>query len=140
VNWVIYDSDWEAEFCRVVEGHPQVRAYVKNHNLGFEVPYRYGSEVRKYFPDFIVHVDDGHGDDDLLRLVVEIKGYRREDAKEKAATMATFWVPGVNQLGTHGRWSFAELTEVYKFETDFAAKVGQAFDVMLDTVAAQPAT
>ena len=136
VNWVIYDSDWEAEFCRVVEGHPQVRAYVKNHNLGFEVPYRYGSEVRKYFPDFIVHVDDGHGDDDLLRLVVEIKGYRRDDAKEKAATMATFWVPGVNQLGTHGRWSFAELTEVYKFETDFAAKVGQAFDVMLDEASA----
>ncbi|MEI8367386.1 MAG: DEAD/DEAH box helicase family protein [Planctomycetia bacterium] len=136
VNWVIFDSDWEAEFCRVVEGHPQVRAYVKNHNLGFEVPYRYGSEVRKYFPDFIVHVDDGHGDDDLLRLVVEIKGYRREDAKEKAATMATFWVPGVNQLGTHGRWSFAELTEVYKFETDFAAKVGQAFDVMLDEASA----
>ena len=136
VNWVIYDSEWEAEFCRVVEGHPQVRAYVKNHNLGFEVPYRYGSEVRKYFPDFIVHVDDGRGADDLLRLVVEIKGYRREDAKEKAATMATFWVPGVNQLGTHGRWSFAELTEVYKFETDFAAKVGQAFDVMLDEASA----
>jgi type III restriction enzyme len=109
---------------------------VKNHNLDFVVPYRYGSEVRKYFPDFIVHVDDGHGDDDLLRLVVEIKGYRREDAKEKAATMATFWVPGVNQLGTHGRWSFAELTEVYKFETDFAAKVGQAFDVMLDEASA----
>ena len=136
VNWVIYDSEWEAELCRVVEGHPQVRAYVKNHNLGFEVPYRYGSEVRKYFPDFIVHVDDGHGDDDLLRLVVEIKGYRREDAKEKAATMATYWVPGVNQLGTHGRWSFAELTEVYKIETDFAAKVGQAFDVMLDEASA----
>lgn len=50
--------------------------------------------------------------------------------------MATFWVPGVNQLGTHGRWSFAELTEVYKFETDFAAKVGQAFDVMLDEASA----
>jgi type III restriction enzyme len=38
VNWVILDSDWEAELCRVVEGHPRVRAYVKNHSLGFEVP------------------------------------------------------------------------------------------------------
>ena len=135
----------EAEFCRVAEAHPKVVAYVKNHNLGLEVPYRYASEMRKYLPDFIVLVDDGHsphpdGTPDLLHLIVEIKGYRGEDAKEKAATMATFWVPGVNQLGTHGRWSFAELTEVYKFETDFAAKVGQAFDVMLDTVAAQPAT
>ena len=62
VNWVILDSDWEAEFCRVAEAHPRVRAYVKNHNLGLEVPYRYGSETRTYLPDFIVLVDDGHGD------------------------------------------------------------------------------
>ena len=68
VNWVILDSDWEAEFCRVAEAHPQVRAYVKNHNLGFEVPYRFGSETRRYLPDFIVLVDDGHGPDDLLHL------------------------------------------------------------------------
>ena len=91
-----------------------VRAYVKNHNLGLEVPYRYGSETRKYLPDFIVLVDDGHGADDLLHLVVEIKGYRREDAKEKKATMDTYWVPGVNHLGTYGRWAFAEFTEVYR--------------------------
>ena len=71
---------------------------------------------------------------------MEIKGYRREDAKEKAATMATYRVPGENHLGTHGRWAFAELTEVYQIESDFAAKVGQAFDAMLDTVAAQPAS
>ena len=68
-------------------------AYMKNHNLGLEVPYRYGSETRKYLPDFIVLVDDGHGADDLLHLVVEIKGYRREDAKEKKSTMETYWVP-----------------------------------------------
>ena len=52
------DSDWEAEFCRVAESHPQVKAYVKNHNLGLEVPYRYGSETRRYLPDFIVLVDE----------------------------------------------------------------------------------
>ena len=51
INWVVLDSDWEGEFCRVAESHPQVRAYVKNHNLGLEVPYRYGSEMRKYLPD-----------------------------------------------------------------------------------------
>ncbi|MEQ9453767.1 MAG: DEAD/DEAH box helicase family protein [Phycisphaeraceae bacterium] len=39
VNWVVLDSDWEAEFCRVAEAHPRVHSYVKNHNLGFEVPY-----------------------------------------------------------------------------------------------------
>ena len=79
VNWAILDSDWEAELCRVVEGHPQARAYVKNQNLGFEVPYRAGSQLRRYLPDFIALLDDGHGDHDLLHLVVEVKGYRGED-------------------------------------------------------------
>jgi type III restriction enzyme len=139
VNWVILDSDWEAEFCRVAEAHPHVRAYVKNHNLGLEVPYRYGSETRKYRPDFIVRVDDGHGDDDLLNLIVEIKGYRREDAKEKKSTMDTYWVPGVNHLGTYGRWAFAEFTEVYQIEADFKAKVEGEFNKMIESVALQTA-
>jgi type III restriction enzyme len=135
VNWVVLDSQWEAELCRVVEAHPRVAAYTKNHNLGFEVPYRYGSEVRHYRPDFIVLVDDGHGPDDLLRLVVETKGYRREDAKDKKLTMDTYWVPGVNNLGTFGRWAFAELTDVYQMEADFEAKVAQEFDRVLDEAA-----
>ena len=131
VNWVILDSDWEAEFCRVAESHPRVRAYVKNHNLGLEVPYRYGSETRRYIPDFIVLVDDGRGDDDLLHLIVEIKGYRREDAKEKKSTMETYWAPGVNHLGVYGRWAFAEFTEVYQIQADFAAKIENEFNKML---------
>ncbi len=139
VNWVVLDSDWESEFCRVAESHPRVRAYVKNQNLGLEVPYLFGTETRKYLPDFIVVVDDGHGPDDLLHLVVEIKGYRREDAKEKKATMDTYWVPGVNHLGTHGRWAFAEFTEVYEIESGFAARVATEFEKMIETAAATPA-
>src|SRR5437773_107647 len=130
INWVILDSDWEAEFCRVAESHPQVKAYVKNHNLGLEVPYRYGSGTRTYMPDFIVLVDDGHGDDDLLHLIVEIKGYRREDAKEKKATMETYWVPGVNNNGQYGRWAFAEFTDAYQIQTDFEAKAEAEFNKM----------
>jgi type III restriction enzyme len=133
LNWVILDSDWEAEFCRVAESHPRVRAYVKNHNLGLEVPYRYGSEQRKYLPDFVVLVDDGHGADDPLHLVVEIKGYRREDAKEKKATMETYWVPGVNNLGSYGRWAFAEFADVYQIEANFKATVESAFDRLIES-------
>ncbi|MFC1557192.1 BPTD_3080 family restriction endonuclease [candidate division KSB1 bacterium] len=119
INWVILDSDWEAEFCRVAESHPQVNAYVKNHNLGLEVPYRYGSIMRKYLPDFIVLVNDEYGEEDPLHLIVEIKGYRREDAKEKKATMENYWVPGVNNQKQYGRWAFAEFTDVYEIETEF---------------------
>lgn len=134
VNWVLYDSDWEAEFCRVAESHPRVKAYVKNNGLGFEVPYLFESETRKYIPDFIVLVDDGRGLDDLLHLVVEIKGYRREDAKAKKMTMDTYWVPGVNNLKQYGRWAFAEFKEVHKIESDFEARVDQEFKKMLSSV------
>jgi type III restriction enzyme len=140
INWVVLDSDWEGEFCRVAESHPRVRAYVKNHNLGLEVPYRYGSEMRKYLPDFVVLVDDGHGPDDPLHLVVEIKGYRREDAKEKKSTMDTYWVPGVNHLGTYGRWAFAEFTDMYMIESDFKVKVDSDFDKMIESAMVQLAT
>ncbi|MEO5334912.1 MAG: DEAD/DEAH box helicase family protein, partial [Magnetococcus sp. YQC-5] len=117
INWVVCDSDWEAEFCRVAEAHPLVRAYVKNQGLGLEVPYLMGSTRRKYLPDFIVQIDDGH--DDPLNLVVEIKGFRGEDAKEKANTMQVYWVPGVNHLGKFGRWAFAEFTAVFEIQAEF---------------------
>ena len=127
VNCVVCDSDWEAEFCRAAEANPRVRAYVKNQGLGFEVPYLFGATPKKYLPDFIVRVDDGRGGDDLLNLVVEIKGYRGEDAKDKANTMDGYWVPGVNNLGTFGRWRFEEFKEsVYAIAANFDALIERA--------------
>lgn len=136
INWVVLDSDWEGEFCRVAEAHPKVLAYVKNQGLGLEVPYRYGSETRRYIPDFIVQVDDGKGEDDPLNLIVEIKGYRREDAKEKKTTMDVYWVPGVNNLKTYGRWAFAEFTEVYQMQHDFNERVESEFNKMIELATA----
>jgi type III restriction enzyme len=118
VNYCVLDSDWEGAFCAVVEKNPRVICYVKNHGLGFEVPYAFKGEVRRYRPDFILRIDDGHGPEDPLNLVVEIKGYRGEDAKEKASTMQTYWVPGVNALGRFGRWAFAEFTDVWTMKSD----------------------
>ena len=129
INWIILDSDWEAEFCRVVESHPKAKAYVKNHNLGLEVPYRYGSTMRTYLPDFIVLIDDGH--EDPLHLIVEIKGYRQEDAREKKTTMETYWVPGVNHIDKYGRWAFAEFTDVYQIETEFNRIVKEAMQMII---------
>ena len=125
VNYVILDGDWEKEFCDVVQGHPRVLAYVKNHGLSFEVPYHLAGVKRTYVPDFIVVLDDGRGADDPLHLVVEIKGYRGEDAKQKKETMETYWVPGVNALGAYGRWAFAEFTDVYEMEDAFAQLVDE---------------
>jgi type III restriction enzyme len=131
INYVVTDSEWEAECCRVLEDHPAVIAYVKNQGLGFEVPYRMGTENRRYLPDFIALIDDGHGPEDLLHLVIEIKGYRGEDAKDKANTMRAYWIPGVNRLESFGRWAFVEFKEVFLIEADFAAAVAQKFESLI---------
>jgi type III restriction enzyme len=51
--------------------------------------------------------------------------------------MDTCGVPGVNHLGTYGRWAFAEFTEVYRIEADFKAKIAGEFERMIAT-AIQP--
>ncbi len=124
VDHAVLDSGWEGEFCRVVERmagrtHGRVFAYVRNDRLGLEIPYRFGSTARRYLPDFIVLVDDGRGRDDPLQLLVEIKGLRGEDAKAKKEAAETWWVEGVNNLGSHGRWAFAEFTDISDLEAGF---------------------
>ncbi len=54
-----------------------------------------------------------------------MKGYRGENAKEKANTMRAYWVPGVNNLQKFGRWEFAEFTAVYEMDAAFKALVDQ---------------
>jgi type III restriction enzyme len=121
INYVVLDSDWEAELARVLENHPKVRCYAKNQGMQFEVPYRDGAMPRKYIPDFIVQVDDGR--DDLLMLVLETKGYRGGNAQLKAETMRTLWVPGVNNLGSFGRWAFEEFTDVFEIDAAVGALI-----------------
>jgi type III restriction enzyme len=91
--------------------------------MGFEVPYQHGGNQHRYIPDFIVLVDDGRGEDDLLQLIVEIKGYRNEQAKTKRLTMDTYWVPGVNNSKRFGRWAFAEFTDIFSMPMDLEDEI-----------------
>lgn len=128
VNYVVLDSDWEAEFARVAEQHERVISYVKNQGLGLEIPYKDGSTARTYIPDFIVQIDDGRGADDPLHLIVEVKGYRAENVKLKSETMRTQWVPGVNNLGLFGRWTFEEFGDVYEIDKEFKALIDKVLN------------
>jgi hypothetical protein len=49
--------------------------------------------------------------------------------------METYWVPGVNNLRTHGRWAFQELADVYEMEAEFEKKVAGAVEQMIAKVA-----
>ena len=127
VDYVVADQDWEKAFATAIERELSdiCLAYVKNHNLGFEVPYEYRGETHRYRPDYILKVDDGRGPDDPLNLVVEVKGRRSEQDAAKADTMQTRWVPGVNALGRFGRWAFVELDNPYTFAGDVRTFIGQ---------------
>jgi type III restriction enzyme len=91
-----------------------VDSYVKNQGLGFTIPYVLDGKQRSYLPDFIVRLDDGHGSDDLLNLVIEVSGAGRRDKAAKVATARNRWVPAVNNHAGYGRWAFIEVTDPWE--------------------------
>jgi len=113
VSHVALDSDWEAKLAQELEDMGEVAAYVKNQGLGFTIPYTVNGVERQYYPDFLVRIDDGHGPDDLLNLILEVTGERKKEKEAKTATARTLWVPAVNNHGGLGRWAFLEVTDPY---------------------------
>ena len=114
LNYVVADTDsWEQKMAQTLENMPEVAAYVKNHNLGFLIPYTHDGNERSYIPDFLVRIDDGHGPDDLLDLIIEVSGAARRDKAAKVATARNLWAPAVNNHGDFGRWAFMEVKDLW---------------------------
>ena len=59
---------------------------MKNHGCEFRIPYQHDGAERWYYPDFVAHIDDGAGPEDLLSLVLEVSG---RDLPEKKAKVET---------------------------------------------------
>ena len=53
------------------------------------------------------------------------------NAKIKKTTMDSYWIPGVNNHRTYGRWAFAEFTDVYEIQDDFKKEVTGKFESMI---------
>jgi type III restriction enzyme len=98
LNAAVYDLDWERQAGELLDKHPAVRAWVKNDRLGLVVPYRKDGVAKRYFPDFLVLLEDGR------YLVIEIKG-QIGDAKIKEAA-AIRWCRAVNNEGRFGHWTY----------------------------------
>ena len=112
ISHVVADTDsWEQKMAEAIEGMPEVIRYVKNHNLGFSIPYTLNGEERQYIPDFIACINDGKGPNDLLNLLVEVSGEKKKDKAAKVATARTLWVPAINNHGGYGRWAFIEVAD-----------------------------
>ena len=126
VSYVVLDSNWEAKMAQSLEEMDEVQAYVKNQGLDFIIPYTLDGEERGYLPDYIVRIDDGHGPDDLLNLIVEVSGEPRKDKAAKVATARTLWVPAVNNHGGFGRWAFLEISDPWDAKNTIRAMLGKA--------------
>lgn len=113
VSHVVADTEsWEQKMAQTLEDDmDEVVRFVKNHNLGFTIPYTLNGEQKNYTPDFIACIDDGHGPDDLLNLIIEVTGEKRKDKAAKVATAKTLWIPAINNHGGFGRWAFVEIED-----------------------------
>lgn len=110
VSHVVCDTEsWEQKTAQALENMDEVICYVKNHNLGFRIPYTLDGEERNYIPDFVIRLDDGHADP--LNLLLEVSGEPKKEKAAKVATARTLWVPAVNNHGGYGRWAFLEISD-----------------------------
>ncbi|MBN1344849.1 MAG: DEAD/DEAH box helicase family protein [Phycisphaerae bacterium] len=124
VSHVVADTDsWEQKMAQTLEDMPEVVRYVKNHNLGFAVPYTLNGQEKAYYPDFIAVIraeppasarPDAaapSGPPDELNLIIEVTGEKKKDKAAKVSTARTLWVPAVNNHGGLGPWAFLEITD-----------------------------
>jgi len=111
ISHVVCDTDsWEQKMAQVLEDMDEVESYVKNHNLGFFIPYTYEGEAHNYIPDFIVRLRAPDGAQPL-NLIIEVSGEPKAEKAAKVETARTLWVPAVNNHGGFGRWGFLEISD-----------------------------
>ena len=114
VNYVVADTDsWEQIAAKTLEEIDAVQHYVKNHFLGFTIPYMYDDEEKNFVPDFIAVVKTNNGD--FVNLIIEISGWSNDTTGHKAEKRrytTDYWIPATNQLATYGRWDFIEINDI----------------------------
>lgn len=106
-------NTWEETVALLLEGHPDVVAYVKNDHLGFTIPYLHAGVHHQYVPDFLIRLRE-RSDEVARTLVVEVSGGRKSPGptKAKATTARYQWCASVNNHGGWGRWGYTEISDM----------------------------
>jgi type III restriction enzyme len=96
--------------AKTISDSTAVGSFVKNDHLGFAVLYNYQGVVRRYFPDFIIKLNNGD------HLVLETKGQDTDQDKTKRVFLDE-WCRGVTQHGGFGKWTWAVSFDPNDLET-----------------------
>lgn len=97
INHCVYDSTWEASEACSLDKSELVESFVKNDHLGFIILYNYKGVIRKYYPDFIIRLKNGH------YFVLETKGQDNQQNQVKREYLNE-WINSVNEHGGFGKW------------------------------------
>ena len=111
INFCVFDSTWESTEAFQLDNNPQVRAWVKNDHLGFEIPFLYQGIVHKYRPDYMVRTINND------YFIIEVKGQLTDQDKSKLAYVEE-WTKAVNEYGGFGKWKVqlvSNITELPKW-------------------------
>jgi type III restriction enzyme len=127
ISHVVLDSSWEAKLAESLEEMDEVVCYAKNFQLGFTIPYTLDGQERSYIPDYLINLDDGHGPDDLLHLILEVSGEKKKEKAAKVSTARNLWVPAVNNHGGFGRWAFIEIVDPWDAKNTIQAFLSTDF-------------
>jgi len=130
ISDVVLHSGWEAKMAQTLEDMDEVVCYIKNQNLGFTIPYTSGGQEHNYIPDFIVRIDDGKGNHDLLNLIIEVTGEKDTDKETKISTARSLWIPAVNNYGEFGRWAFIEILDPWNAKKAIYEQINHLHEVV----------
>jgi type III restriction enzyme len=95
ISHCVFDSSWESTESYKLENNSNVKAWVKNDHLGFEILYIFDGVVRKYTPDFLIKLTNGK------TLILETKGQETRRDKEKRKALSE-WVKAINSCNDFG--------------------------------------
>jgi len=98
INMCVYDSRWEANESLELDRNQNVRSWVKNDHIGFEITYSFKGIIHKFRPDYLVRLTNGK------MLVLEVKGQDDQQQQTKREFLSE-WVRAVNGHGGFGVWT-----------------------------------
>src|SRR5271165_4232971 len=98
INMCVYDSRWEANESLELDRNKNVRAWVKNDHIGFEITYSFKGIIHKFRPDYLVRLTKGK------TLILEVKGQDDQQQQTKREFLSE-WVRAVNGQSGFGEWT-----------------------------------
>jgi type III restriction enzyme len=98
INMCVYDSRWEANESLELDRSQNVRAWVKNDHIGFEITYSFKGIIHKFRPDYLARLTKGK------TLILEVKGQDDQQQQTKREFLSE-WVRAVNGQGGFGQWT-----------------------------------